>query len=143
MARLSPDNPDNTRTHPDLSGDILTRTDRTNAFRHVRLSGVRLASNPEDRGPKNFEVNPRNRYPSQRVAQMDDAPRCGARTRGGRPCRCPAMPNGKCRIHGGLSPGAPRGIANGRYTDGYWTHEAVQERRLIRLLLKGTLGGKS
>jgi hypothetical protein len=110
MARLSPDNPDNTRTQPDLSGDILTRTDRTNAFRHVRLSGVRLASNPEDRGPRNFEVKPINR---------------------------------KCRIHGGLSPGAPRGVANGRYTDGYWTREAVEERRFIRLLLKGTLGGKS
>jgi hypothetical protein len=46
MAGLSPDNPDNTRTHPDLSGDIPTRTDRTNAFRHVRLSGVR----PQGRG---------------------------------------------------------------------------------------------
>ena len=84
-----------------------------------------------------------NRDPSERVAQMNDAPRCGARTRSGAPCRCPAMPNGKCRIHGGLSPGAPRGVANGRYTDGYWTHEAVEERRFIRLLLKGTLGGNS
>jgi hypothetical protein len=55
MARLSPDNPDNTRTRLGLSGDILTRTDRTNAFRHVRLSGVRLASTPEDRGRKNFD----------------------------------------------------------------------------------------
>jgi hypothetical protein len=53
------------------------------------------------------------------------------------------MPNGKCRIHGGLSPGAPRGAANGRFRDGYWTHEAVEERRFIRLLLKGTLGEKS
>jgi len=142
MARVSPDN---TRTQPDLSGDILTRTDRTNAFRHVRLSGVRLASNPEDRGPKDFEVNPMNRYPSQRVAQMNDAPRCGARTRSGAPCRCPAMPNGKCRIHGGLSPGAPRGVANGRYTDGYWTREAVEERRFVRSLLKAglNLGVKS
>ena len=55
-----------------------------------------------------------NRDLSQRVAQMNDAPRCGARTRSGAPCRCPAMPNGKCRIHGGASPGAPRGAANGR-----------------------------
>ena len=139
MARLSPDNPDNTRTHPDLSGDILTRTDRTNAFRHVRLSGVRLASNPEDRGPKNFEVNPMNRDTSQRLPPMDEMRRCGARTRGGRPCRCPAMPNGKCRMHGGLSPGAPRGAANGNYRDGYWTREAVEERKFIRSLVKSTL----
>jgi hypothetical protein len=81
--------------------------------------------------------------PSQRLAQMSAAPRCGARTRSGRPCRCPAMPNGKCRLHGGASPGAPRGAANGRYVDGHWTCEAVEERRFIRLLLNGTLGGNS
>lgn len=81
-----------------------------------------------------------NREPSQRVTQMNEAPRCGARTGSGAPCHCPAMPNGKCRIHGGLSPGAPRGAANGRYVDGYWTSEAVEERRFIRLLLNGTLG---
>jgi hypothetical protein len=49
------------------------------------------------------------------------------------------MPNGKCRIHGGLSPGAPRGAANGRFRDGYWTREAVEERRFIRSLLKDGL----
>jgi hypothetical protein len=75
--------------------------------------------------------------------QMNDAPRCGARTRAGGLCGCQAMQNGRCRIHGGLSPGAPRGAANGRFRDGYWTREAVEERRFIRLLLKGTLGEKS
>ena len=34
--------------------------------------------------------------------------RCGARTRSS-PCRSPAMPNGRCRMHGGGSPGAPKG----------------------------------
>jgi hypothetical protein len=34
------------------------------------------------------------------------APRCGARTRAGSPCRSPAMPNGRCRMHGGKSTGA-------------------------------------
>ena len=55
------------------------------------------------------------------------------------------MRNGKCRIHGGLSPGAPRGAANGRYVDGHWRAEAVQERKFIRSLLKATLslGAKS
>lgn len=33
------------------------------------------------------------------------APRCGARTRVGRPCRGPAMANGRCRMHGGASTG--------------------------------------
>ena len=36
------------------------------------------------------------------------SPRCGAKTRRGTPCRAPAMPNGRCRMHGGSSPGAPR-----------------------------------
>jgi hypothetical protein len=33
------------------------------------------------------------------------APRCGARNRRGTPCQCPAMRNGRCRLHGGLSTG--------------------------------------
>jgi hypothetical protein len=34
------------------------------------------------------------------------APRCGARSRSGCPCRQPAMANGRCRFHGGKSTGA-------------------------------------
>jgi hypothetical protein len=34
------------------------------------------------------------------------APRCGARTRAGGSCQQPAMPNGRCRLHGGKSTGA-------------------------------------
>jgi hypothetical protein len=30
---------------------------------------------------------------------------CGARTRRGTPCRCKALANGRCRLHGGLSKG--------------------------------------
>jgi hypothetical protein len=33
------------------------------------------------------------------------APRCGARTRCGGSCRQPAMANGRCRMHGGMSTG--------------------------------------
>ena len=39
--------------------------------------------------------------------------RCWAQTRNGSRCRSPAMPNDKCRMHGGASPGGPRGKANG------------------------------
>ncbi|WP_422785855.1 HGGxSTG domain-containing protein [Rhizorhabdus argentea] len=41
------------------------------------------------------------------------APRCGARTRSGDPCRSPAV-NGsrRCRMHGGKGSGAPRGNRN-------------------------------
>ena len=42
------------------------------------------------------------------------APRCGAKNRAGCPCRAPAMPNGRCRLHGGKSTGprTPKGIAS-------------------------------
>ncbi len=40
-----------------------------------------------------------------RSGDFAKAPRCGARTRSGGACRQPAMPNGRCRLHGGLSTG--------------------------------------
>jgi hypothetical protein len=56
--------------------------------------------------------------------------RCGARgKRTGLPCRNPAMPNGRCRIHGGLSPGAPKGTSNGNYRHGQFTQESVAIKR--------------
>lgn len=30
---------------------------------------------------------------------------CGAKTRRGTPCRCKALPNGRCKFHGGMSTG--------------------------------------
>jgi hypothetical protein len=42
------------------------------------------------------------------------APRCGARTRCGGECRQPAMPNGRCRLHGGLSTGPRTAAARSR-----------------------------
>jgi hypothetical protein len=44
--------------------------------------------------------------PMQKQLPMHLSPRCGARTRSGKPCRSPAMPNGRCRLHGGASPRA-------------------------------------
>ena len=42
------------------------------------------------------------------VKRLQDAPRCGAKTRKGTPCRSPAV-NGKrrCRMHGGAKAQAP------------------------------------
>src|SRR5215204_1330947 len=57
------------------------------------------------------------------------SPRCGAMTRSGNPCRSPAMPNGRCRMHGGTSPGAPKGERNGAYKHGRFTNEAIARRR--------------
>jgi hypothetical protein len=63
--------------------------------------------------------------------------RCGAMTRAGSPCQCRAVRGRRrCRVHGGLSPGAPRGVRNGSFTDGTWTAEAIEERRCLRSLLR-------
>ena len=53
----------------------------------------------------------REREPIERVrarlealVMANAAPRCGARSkRTGKPCRAAAMPNGRCKVHGGKS----------------------------------------
>jgi hypothetical protein len=60
---------------------------------------------------------------------------CGAKTRAGGRCRSLAMPNGRCRMHGGPSPGAPKGEKNGNWRHGGWTATAQAERRRLRALL--------
>jgi hypothetical protein len=64
-----------------------------------------------------------------------EGPRCGARTRNGNSCRAPAMPNGRCRMHGGLSPGAPKGNKNA-LKHGRYTAEAIARRRAISDLVR-------
>jgi hypothetical protein len=62
------------------------------------------------------------------------APRCGARTRASECCRQPAMKNGRCRMHGGLSTG-PRTAegrarcAAARRTHGFYSADTVALRR--------------
>lgn len=70
--------------------------------------------------------------------------RCGAFTRKQKLCQSAAMLNGRCRMHGGLSPGAPKGNKNalkhGRYTAG-----ATERRRELAALIRAArtlLGGK-
>ena len=59
------------------------------------------------------------------------APRCGARTRAGTPCKAPAVRGRKrCRMHrGARGSGAPRGERNGNYRNGRETTEARRRRR--------------
>jgi hypothetical protein len=64
------------------------------------------------------------------------ADRCGARTRRGTVCQAAAMPNGRCRIHGGRSPGAPRGDRNGNWRGGFYSQESQAERRRLRDLIR-------
>ncbi len=64
----------------------------------------------------------------------NQAPRCGAKTRKGTPCQCPAMKNGRCRLHGGKSTG-PRTLEGlERSHKANWKHgnrstEVIQQRK--------------
>jgi hypothetical protein len=56
----------------------------------------------------------------------------------GEPCMRPATEGGTgCRLHGGApGSGAPKGERNGRYTRGRFTAEAIEERRVLKQLLR-------
>lgn len=98
-----------------------------------------------------LEVNPMDQEGSEsseswnfdverRLANIRGASRCGAKTRRGTLCQCPAIRDrSRCRIHGGLSTGAPRGDRNGNFKDGAWTKEAQAERRWLSTLVKSVL----
>jgi hypothetical protein len=45
------------------------------------------------------------------------------------------MPNGRCRMHGGLSPGAPNGNRNA-FKHGRYAAEAIASRREVAALLR-------
>jgi hypothetical protein len=51
----------------------------------------------------------------------------------------PAMPNGRCRMHGGNSPGAPRGNKSA-LKHGHYTAEAIAQRCEISDLLRAMNG---
>jgi hypothetical protein len=72
------------------------------------------------------------------------AARCGARTRRGGACQSPAMPNARCRMHGGTSTGpkTPQGLERSRranWKHGQYSAEAKQEQQLFRRLLRHNL----
>jgi len=62
------------------------------------------------------------------------APRCGARTRAGGCCRQPAMKNGRCRMHGGLSTGPRTAEGLARARRARWKHgfDSAETRALRR-----------
>jgi hypothetical protein len=72
----------------------------------------------------------REREPIERVrarlealVRANAAPRCAARSkRTGKPCRGAAMPNGRCKLHGGKNTGprTPKGLERSRRAN--WKH---------------------
>jgi hypothetical protein len=75
--------------------------------------------------------HPRNTGP------MLSSPRCGAKTRSGKPCMSPAVTGKRrCRMHGGApGSGAPRGNKNA-LKHGLHTRKAIEERRQLRVLMR-------
>ena len=70
------------------------------------------------------------------TASMHLAPRCGAKTKLGTPCRAPAIRGKKrCRKHGGAyGSGAPKGNQNA-VTHGLFTADAIAEREDMKAML--------
>ena len=75
---------------------------------------------------------------------LQSCPRCGAKTRSGLRCQSPAMANGRCRMHGGLSTG-PRTaeglqkcrttrLKHGRYSQDEFTKMKKSLRALLRMV---------
>jgi len=70
---------------------------------------------------------------------------CGAkaRTNGHQPCRQPAMANGRCRLHGGLTRNSGAKTPEGKLRQkmASWKHgrrskEALEEARQLREMIK-------
>jgi len=72
------------------------------------------------------------------LLKANAAPRCGARSkRTGKPCRGAAMPNGRCKLHGGKSTGprTPEGLERSRranWKHGHFSRAAKAERLRLR-----------
>ena len=69
--------------------------------------------------------------------------KCGAkaRTNNYKPCRQPAMANGRCRLHGGLCTGPKTDegrlrVKEANIKHGFYTTEAIAERHMVRKLIK-------
>jgi ABC-type amino acid transport substrate-binding protein len=104
----------------ELAAFELLRSGQADAFASTRQYLLRAS--------KNLAGSMQNKLP------MHLSRRCGARTRSGSRCRSAAMPNGRCRMHGGMSPGAPKGNKNA-FKHGHYTAEAIATRREIAKLL--------
>ena len=73
----------------------------------------------------------------RKTGPMLASPRCGAKTRSGKPCMSPAVRGKKrCRMHGGArGSGAPRGNQNA-VKRGHYRREAIEERALLQEFIK-------
>jgi hypothetical protein len=72
------------------------------------------------------------------VARLRRAPRCGARTRAGSPCRSPAVRGRRrCRMHGGAAGSGGQPGNRNAWKHGARSARALELRRRVRELLRG------
>jgi hypothetical protein len=118
-----------------------TRVDETSP--HVSATKASPPSTQSDMlvgGRPRLAIKPMDQITETRLRNLRAAPRCGARNRAGQPCQCPAISGRRrCRLHGGLSRGAPRGTRNGNFKHGEWTKEAIEHRDWLRSLVADAL----
>jgi hypothetical protein len=76
--------------------------------------------------------------PMNPTARLNAAPRCGARTRAGGSCRCPAVHGRpRCRVHGcAKGAGGQPGEKNGKFKHGRFTKEAKRVSKFFREMAK-------
>jgi hypothetical protein len=98
---------------------------------HVHSGGQAIVGTVERPASANSSTA-EDQYHARQITQ---SPGCGARTRSGNSCQAPAMPNGRCRMHGGKSPGAPRGNQNA-LKHGRYSAQSIMRRRQIAALLR-------
>ena len=128
--------PQQDNTRGPLGGPFLARTMTLEVISAPMLRHPATAKNSRA-GALKTRGQPHGPRSCDTTCDLRLAPRCGAKTRSGTPCQRPAMRGQKrCRLHGGLSPGAPRGVKNGNFRNGDWTADAVAERRWLRSLLQ-------
>jgi hypothetical protein len=100
-----------------------------------RGDGRKMRNEPFEREREPIE---RVRARLEALVMANAASRCGARSkRTGKPCRAAAMPNGRCKVHGGKSTGprTPEGLERSRranWKHGYYSREAKAERSRVR-----------
>ena len=71
---------------------------------------------------------------------MPDA--CGAKTRAGGSCKAPPMENGRCRVHGGPSTGAPKGNTNALKHGIYSKHFTDEELEIAEKIELGDVSNE-
>lgn len=97
----------------------MSDTDNTNPYGNIdnATHGVNGNSEPEDQNDTSDISDPKT------VKELPGK-KCGAKTRNGTPCKGLAMPNGRCKRHGGKS---RKGAAHGRYVHGRYVKSIPKE----------------